>query len=230
MLSKSQFSLRKPRRIRLLKPQRINPKWQRNPVIVAAPGPSLTSEVVEAIDVLSDEWRVIVVQDAYRLMPWADVLYGCDARWWNKYNGCMDFEGEKWASHCAPKQGIADDKTEIAEKYGVNLVTGSPNAGFSTDQSLIHYGDNSGFQALNLAILLGSEYIVLVGFDMRHVSGKSHFFGDHPKELFQRREYESFALKFDKAPPPEGVTIINATPCSALKCYEMMGLDEAVDI
>ncbi len=174
---------------------------------------------------LPDEWRIIVVQDAYRLMPWADVLYGCDARWWNAHDGCADFAGEKWSTHS--KQSCSDDKLEVGEKYGLRLIKGAAGAGFSADPSVIHYGDNSGFQALNLAILLGSPYIVLVGFDMRHVSGKSHFFGDHPQGLFQRDEYQSFARKFGKA--PDGVTIINATPDSALRCYEMMDLEDALD-
>jgi len=168
----------------------------------------------------------VVVQDAYRIMPWADVLYGCDARWWDAHAGCMGFSGDKWSTHS--RDGCADDKYETAEKYGLRLVKGEPGAGFSTNPSVIHYGDNSGFQAVNLAILLGSTYIVLVGFDMRHISGKSHFFGDHPKGLFQRAEYESFAKKFDKAPAPDGVTIINATPGSALKCYPIWTLNQAI--
>jgi len=214
----------------LSKPQRINPRWQRNPVVVAAPGPSLTSDVVEYIDTLPDEWRIVAVQDAYRLMPWADILYGCDAKWWHEHKGCMDFEGEKWASHGAEKNGNADDKIGVAFQYGVNLVNGTSAPGFSTETDLIHYGDNSGFQAVNLAILHGARYIVLVGFDMRHVDGKAHFFGDHPVNLFQRREYESFARQFDKAPAPDGVTIINATPNSGVRCYPLMDLDAAVDI
>ena len=158
-------------------------------------------------------------------MPWADVLYGCDAKWWNSHDGCADFTGDKWSTHS--KHSCSDDKIETAEKYGLRLVKGVAGAGFSTDSSVIHYGDNSGFQALNLAILLGSPYIVLVGFDMRHVSGKSHFFGDHPQGLFQRQEYQSFAKKFDKA--PDGVTIINATPDSALRAYPMMDLELALE-
>ena len=161
------------------------------------------------------------------MIPWGDALYGCDARWWEKHKHCEEFLGEKWSSH--NNQENADDKIETAEKYGLNLVKGEPGAGFSTDPSRIYYGDNSGFQAINLAILFGSPYIVMVGFDMRHVDGKSHFFGDHTG-LFQRREYESFAKKLEHAPPPEGVTIINATPGSAVTCYPMMGFDEAIDI
>ena len=158
-------------------------------------------------------------------MPWADVLYGCDARWWNEHNGCKDFWGERYSSHA--KGSVSDNKTDVAEKYGLNLVKGAPGAGFSTDPDVIHYGDNSGHQAVNLAILLGSPYIVLVGFDMRFKEGKSHFFGDHPKDLFQRKEYGSFARMFK--PAPKGVEIINATPGSALKVYPMMGLEDALE-
>ena len=139
----------------------------------------------------------------------------------------MDFAGAKWSTHS--RESCSDDKREVGEKYGIRLVKGEPGSGFSTNPSVIHYGDNSGFQALNLAILFGSPYIVLVGFDMRHIAGKSHFFGNHPPGLFQRGEYESFALMFDKAPPPDGVTIINATPDSALKCYESMCLEDAIE-
>ncbi len=159
-------------------------------------------------------------------MPWADVLYGCDAKWWNAHKGCSDFAGAKWSTHS--KESSSDDKIDVGEKYGLHLVKGAAAGGFSIDPKVIHYNDNSGFQALNLAILLGSPYIVLVGFDMCHVDGKAHFFGDHPQGLHQRPEYESFVRKFDKAPAPDGVTIVNATPGSALRCYPMMSLEEAL--
>lgn len=153
------------------------------------------------------------------------MLYGCDEKWWDSQAGCMDFAGEKFSTH--DKESTSNDKEKAAEKYDLCLVKGSPGAGFSLDPSVINYGDNSGFQGLNLAILFGSPYIVLVGFDMRIVSGKSHFFGDHPQGLFQRKEYESFARKF--VPAPEGVEIVNATPGSALTCYPMTELDEAIE-
>ena len=207
--------------------QQIKRKWSGRPAIVAAPGPSLTNDVVEIVDTLPDEWVVLAVQDAYRLMPWADVLYGCDERWWDSQAGCMDFGGEKFSTH--DQGSTSNDKRAAAEKYNLTLVKGSPGVGFSLDQNLIHYGDNSGFQALNLAVLFGSPYIVLVGFDMRHVGGKGHFFGDHKPPLFQRNEYQSFAKHFDKAPPPDGVTIINATPDSALTCYPKMDLETAIE-
>lgn len=197
---------------------------------MAAPGPSLTDDVVEKVWLTG--WPVIAVQDAVRKIPDADVLYGCDERWWDTQAGCMGFAGEKFSTH--DKDSTSNDKTAAAEKYGLKLIKGAPGSGFSLDPGLIHYGDNSGFQALNLAVLFGSPYIVLVGFDMRYVGGKSHFFGDHPKGLFQRSEsgrdsYQKFTAMFDKAPPPDGVQIINATPDSALTCYPMMALEDALE-
>ena len=196
----------------------LKPRWSK--CVVAASGPSLTPDVAFAV-CLSD-WPTIAIQDAYRLMPWADVLYGCDAKWWSTHNGCMDFEGEKWSAH--------DDGTNAklaeAEKYGLNLVAGQDKPGFSLDPEIIHYGSNSGFQALNFAILWGATEIALVGFDMRRVEGKAHFFGEHPEPLRNGAKYERFVEYFTRAKVPEGVRILNATPGSALQCYPFVDMGE----
>jgi len=193
---------------------------------VAAPGPSLTPEVAEQVNATG--WPVLVCQDAWRLFPNAEKLYGCDARWWIQYEGVPGFHGEKWSTH---HKGVSNDKTHVAEEYGVNLVRGgrAQYKGFSLDPDVIHYGDNSGFQALNMAVLLGSTYIVLVGYDMSH-KGKGHFFGEHPAGLHNQKHYERWVPEFDAAAKnlPEGVKIINATPDSALNSFPTMGLGEAI--
>jgi hypothetical protein len=41
---------------------------------------------------------------------------------------------------------------------------------------LIHYGGNSGFQAINLAVLMGARRIVLTGYDMKPgADGRKHW-------------------------------------------------------
>jgi hypothetical protein len=164
------------------------------------------------------------VQDAYRLMPWADVLYGCDAKWWNEHKGCPDYQGEKWSSH---DEGT-NKKLPEAEAYGLNLVEGRDKPGFSLDPECIHYGSNSGFQAVNLALLWGATTVVLVGFDMRRVEGRAHFFGEHPPALRTGMAYERFVEYFNRAKVPDGVRILNATPGSALQCYPAVDLSEAL--
>jgi hypothetical protein len=212
--------------------QRINPSWTGEPCFVAAPGPSLTQEVVAKVRMTRwiERWRVIAVQDAYRLMPWADAMYGCNPSWWRVHKDCNGFAGEKWSTH--ELKNNLNDKREAAELYGVNLVAGSDGDEFSFDPGVIHYGSNSGFQAINLALLKGCRQIVLVGFDMRHVDGKSHFFGDHPKELHTNEDhhFRGYVKRFDRAAKhlPEDVCVVNATPGSALTSFRMMDLETAI--
>jgi len=186
---------------------------------VAAPGPSL---------VPVHEGPVVVVQDAWRTIPWADVLYGCDPSWWRYHKG-TEFKGEKWSTHEGP-EGSTNDKAEAQRLWGVRCVKGVSGAGFSLDPSVIHYGDNSGFQAINLAILFGCKHIILVGFNMQKVGGKSHNFGEHPPELLSGTTYLPFVRHFEQAAKmlPQHIRIVNATPDSALTCFPMMTLDQAL--
>ena len=191
---------------------------------MAASGPSLTPDVIEAVRATG--WPVLAVQDAYRAMPWCDVMYGCDVKWWRHHSPCPDFKGEKWSSH----DSGTNDKASYADEFGFRCVRGMAGSVFSTDPDVICYGDCSGFQAINLAILFGATYIVLVGYDMTY-RGSGHFFGDHPNGLFQNRNYENFLHNFDKAANrlPEGVQIINATPGSALKSFPMLPLKDSIE-
>ena len=169
------------------------------------------------------------------MIPWADVLYGCDPDWWRVYQGTT-FQGEKWSTHEEEKQGLgcshANDKTEAQEKWGVRLVKGQQANTFSLDPSVIHYGNNAGFQAINLAILFGCEYIVLVGYDMQRTGGKAHFFGDHPEPLGNNADYERWCRHFDNAAEqlPSNIEIVNATPNTALTCFRKVRLDDALAV
>jgi len=199
----------------------INPRWT-GLAIVAATGPSLTADIAEQLR----GYNVIAVNDAYKLLPFAPVMYSCDVAWWKHHAGCMGFAGEKWSSH-----GLnANDKSQIAPKYGLRLVNGIYSKGFSLKNSTIHYGSNSGFQATNLAILFGATLIALVGFDMKIVGGKQHFFGAHPAPLNRVTAFGRFieAFKIAAKHMPPGVQIVNCTPDSALTCFPYRDLKEVL--
>lgn len=205
--------------------ERIDRRWQGRTVVVAATGPSLTQEVA---DLVRDE-IVVAVSDAWRLLPWADVLYSCDAAWWHVHKGAPGFAGERWSCHGGNGH---NDKSAVAKAYGVRLVAGKDGKGFSTDPSRIHFGHNSGFQACNLAILAGAARVVLVGFDMRAHGRRLHFFGDHPKPLHNALPFymclEQFQIAAQLLWQHPGVEVINATPGSALTCFPMRPLAEAL--
>jgi hypothetical protein len=202
--------------MRCEKPDR---RWEGRTVIAAAPGPSLAEEVAEACK----GYPAIVVNDAWRLLPFADVLFATDSAWWHFYRGVPAFKGERWSSH-----GTSNDKQDVALAYGIKCIAGKQGAEFSTSPP-INYGSNSLFQAINLAILFGAPRIILVGANMQPVGGKTHFFGEHPKGLRNANPIR-FKTYFDQAAKklPPGVTIINATPDSALNCFPKMDLADAL--
>ncbi len=199
----------------------VSPRWQGQTVIVAATGMSLTADVAETCR--HAHCPIIAVNDAYRLLPFATILYACDGAWWDKHNGCPKFDGEKWSSHGEPG---ANDKLEHAKRYGLTLVRGAHGDVFSTDPARIHYGNNSGFQAINLAMLFGASRIVLVGFNMDH---RGHFFGAHPRPL-RNIDHSKSVMIFTNAwrHLPAGVEVINATPDSKLRGFPRMSLEDAL--
>jgi hypothetical protein len=153
-------------------------------------------------------------------------MYACDRAWWKVHKGCPNFKGEKWSSH---GDKTYNNKLETAEAYGLELVHGRRGKCFSLDPTYIHYAGNSGFQAINLAILFGYTMLPLVGFDMR-VGAKAHFFGNHPRGLANRNPYDAWLGRYKlaaKALPPH-IKIINCTPGSALKCFPRADLSEVL--
>lgn len=203
--------------------------WSDSPCIVAASGPSLTKAVGERVRRAQFEgWRVIVVNDAYRLIRTANALYAADFAWWSAHDGARNFLGERWTSHSKSME-VCDDKSLVAHRYDLNFILAKHGKGFSKDPQCIHYGspEHSGFQAVNLAVLAGARRVVLVGFDYGY-SAEPHFFGSHPQNLRQPKshEYADMARAFNSV--ETDAQIMNASPGSALKKFPMVDLDEAL--
>lgn len=204
-------------------------RWSGRACIVAASGPGLTEHAANLCQ--ASGLPIVAVNDAYRVLPRADILYACDAGWWHAHGGAPDFAGEKWSCHEAPAatgpRRVENDKSEAQAAYGLSLIAGRDAEGFSFDPGYIHYGGNSGFQAINLALLMGARRVILAGFNM---AGRSHFFGAHPPELDRGGDYGRFVPAFAAAARllPPGIEIINCTPGSALTCFPAMPLDQAL--
>jgi hypothetical protein len=92
-------------------------------------------------------------------------------------------------------------------------------------------GRNGGYQAMNLAVHFGAKRQLLVGFDMRAREGKSHWFGDHPTKSGPDIYANVMLPAFPTIVEPLkvlGVEVINCTPGSALTCFPMMSLEDAL--
>ena len=167
----------------------ISRRWEGETVAVIASGPSLTQGDCNR---LYGNVRTIAVNDSWRLCPWADMLYAADHRWWKRHEYIADFRGERWTQNQGPRGWPAD-----AESHGMTVVTSKHQGqGISLDPLHIHTGWNSGFQALNLAVLFGAAEILLLGVDLAVLDGKRHWFGRHPGPLDRESPYGRFRLAF----------------------------------
>ena len=128
-----------------------------------------------------------------------------------------------------------------ARKYGINYIKGKWADGFSKEKNVIHYGHSSGYQLPGLAYSLGFRKLLLVGYDMNYGEGYDgynkltikprHFFGEYPSELqhWPKQPFTEIIRLFEtvKTLNPD-VEIINCTPGSAMKCFPIMRLEDAL--
>jgi hypothetical protein len=166
---------------------------------VLATGPSMSQSVADQV---RGRCKVVAVSDAYKLAPWADALVSSDAAWWKANPAAVEFNGPKWSA--------APDFRQVA---GVERFPSADN------------GSNSGLLACQVAVSMGAKTILLCGFDMRG----SHFFGPHqsPLKNTQPARFEVFHRQFARF-RPRGVTVLNCTPGSALKHFQMADLEDAL--
>lgn len=92
------------------------------------------------------------------------------------------------------------------------------------------YRNNSGAGAVELAIQLGAQNIILLGYDMQHTGGKKHWHGDHPKPLYNAGKVANWPAEFEKIKKANpGINIINCSRQSALSIFPRMSLEEALN-
>jgi hypothetical protein len=208
--------------------------WPGATFVIVAGGPSLTAEQVNACrdrhDAHGSRVRMIVINDGYRLAPWADVLYFCDCKWWGSFR-----HGEKlkaWQGLIVRMDGGHYNFGDPRIKVMRNCETGP---GLATQRDGLNTGRNSGYQAINLAVHLGAKRIVLLGYDMQAATDrgrpKTHWFGDHPGGT-SPSVYDQFLPWFDTLVKPlaaKGIEIVNCTPGSRLRAFPQRKLGEVLD-
>jgi len=191
--------------------------WPGSTIVCLGTGPSLIRADVEAC---RDKARVIAVNNAWELAPWADVLYAADAKWWRRFGGVPDFRGRKYSimpnGHKVPQQEYAD----------IHILRNTGDQGLERDPSGLRTGKNSGYQSINLAVHLGASQILLLGYDMQG----DHYFGSHPDKSRPPFKHCLQAFATLVSPLAElGISIVNCTPGSALTCFPMAPLASVLE-
>jgi hypothetical protein len=195
--------------------------WKGERCFVIGGGPSLTGFDWE---MLRGAERIIAVNRAIEVVPWADMMFSMDSRLYEWYHEKRDrmkpeclvaydkFKGLKvWLdSHCYRFQPDIYMVRWLG-KWGVSMSL----------EKGIYSGGNSGYAAMMTAVALGCNPIVLLGFDMGHDHGKSHFHDGYPMRSCDPVT-RSWIDGFNQAAPiikSAGIQVINANPSSNIRCF-----------
>lgn len=163
---------------------------------ILATGESMSQELSDSLK----GQNCIVVNDAYKLAPWAMALCAQDHAWWNVNQDAKLFAGQK---------------------FSANKISGVEQV----HSDFVGRMSSSGVLALEVARRLcaknGWKTIHLHGYDNKG----THYFGRHKEPLrntsperFNVFEQQLGALGREMA--KGGFRIVNKTPDSALKCFE----------
>jgi len=188
-------------------------------VVCVAPGPSLTEEDVNYV---RGKATVVVLNDAWKLAPWADVLYSSDLFWFPYYQWVPAFQGLKIS--------FADiSRPRAARDNGIILLKKTGEDGVEFGANGLRTTRNSGGAAINLAIHLGATRVILLGYDM----AGTNLFGPHPLGLRKTtsKDYETYRHLISSMVVPlkeRGIEVVNCSRKTALKCFPVKPLREVL--
>ncbi len=188
----------------------VTPEWMGETAFLLGCGPSLDPQEVLWLK----GRRVIAINDAYLVAPWAEILYFCDYTWWEKNRSAVE---ERFTGRYIVTLENHIDRVRTLRNNG--------KEGLETDPGAVRNGSNSGYQTINLAYHLGVKRIVLLGYDMQVRGDRLHWRARSDLQTpagFQRTLRDTMLPCFQTLRHPlaaEGVEVINATPDSALKVW-----------
>lgn len=197
----------------------VLPNWKGDTVLILASGPSLR-EFIRAGSLPSDV-RTIAVNSSIFAAPAADVCFALDFMWWKQHHQQARRESRAacWTT----------DRS-AAERFGLSFARGANEAGLGATR--VHSNGNSGFGAINFAVLAGAARVLLLGFDMKPgPKGERHWHPDHPRPCVQAQCFDDWLYKAEpiaRDAKKLGVEILNCTPDSALRAFPAAYLEDVL--
>ena len=198
------------------------PHWPGETVVIVASGPSAST--VDLPPAREAGARFIAINTSWKLAPWADVLYGCDAVWWHDNGGVPEFKGLKISQDVRACDAFPDVKRVKCDRQCEVIKVNPPGE--------IGWGGNSGFHAINLAVQFRVGKIILVGYDMQ-LAGGLHWHGPHGGRCSNPTEpnvprWRRVVDAAHETVKDQGIKGFNCSPVSALTQWPKCTLAEAL--
>lgn len=193
-------------------------EWEGAAFVIAG-GPSVKQQNLE----LLRGRKVIVINSSVHVVPWADMLFFGDSRWWAEAENRKAVEAFK---------GIAVTTANITKPGRAKIMGKAPATGLALDKQKAAMRRTSLTGAINLAFHRGANMIVLLGADGKALNGVSHHHKPHRwpprKGCWDEQKKDLVALV--KPLQDKGITVLNASPGSAWTMWPVMSLVEALTI
>jgi len=193
----------------------LEPLWPKETVFLLGGGPSL-----RCVDLgLLRSRRVLAINSSAKLAPWADALFFTDQPWLDKHGELVaQWPKLVFTLSFPPVRNLPPNVKQVSALKMDPLFEGGS----------IKRGQSSGHTAIGLAASLGASRIVLLGYDMRFVAGRSHCHDDHtsPDENIYADVFIPAFKGWNEAAKLSGVEVFNATPGSALKEFPAVEFEE----
>lgn len=202
-------------------------QWEDETCFIIGGGPSAKETCQKWGDQIRQSGsKIIVVNDAFLLMPDADVLYFGDKEWW------------------------PDNREEVKRLFKGQIFTKTAKGGSLTthlqfpvendhcfdwsENPLIVGGHDSGHQAINLAHHFGVSAIFLVGFDMKQRDGQNNWHNRHERfradKVVAPEKYDiTFIPGYNnvaKECARHGIVVFNLNPDSALEVFHKLRMED----
>jgi hypothetical protein len=192
------------------------PIWRGKTVFIVGGGPSLLGFDFGRLRGRS----VIAVNRAAKDVPWADALLFRDQPWFDANRALV----AAWPGHAFTT--CPQSKAALPEK--MKLLATAMRADFLPGTSPLKRGRSGGQMGISLAIAANAAAVVLLGFDMRLVAGRSHYHDDYrtESERLYRNDFLRHFEGWNAAAQRAGVDVINATPGSALDEFRRGEIDQ----
>ncbi len=201
-------------------------EWEGERCFVLGGGPSFDASKIAPLL----KGRIIAVNESVVERPDADVLYWADPQWAEaNIEKIMKHTGKYKVTRRLPNQRL-QPHTKILD--WIEGTTPNNLRRLSTNPKEIG-GYCSGANAINLAFLFGANPIILLGFDMCTVDGKTNYHDRHRpkpsldepyKEVFIKH-IEPMAVELDKL----SIKVFNCSPISRLTCFKYVPIEEFIN-
>jgi hypothetical protein len=208
--------------------QVTEPWWDGRPVFVVGGGPSLAGR---DLSLLHERGHVLGVNRAADHWPLVDATFSLDREFARRYAAHLAHWGKTHEVYLA----VSTDWHRSARQIqGVTYLEREHGRGLSLDPGKIRNGLNSGYGALNLAVLKRAREIFLLGFDLTEPKEKApthwhsgYEWGTRSTVKYWQRWADRFVdISHDLAQHRPDVRVYNANPKSAIRAFPFTTYEE----